>query len=229
MPSASARDGDDGPGHHGQHHDHQVVPEGLDVLIAVGGEALEVVFEKEFAEEGGILMLDGNEPGQHHGEIEDHAGPPKGAVEDGPFAAQKGKGGDDDDGQKGRYRSFGKRGQAGEEVDVIEPEFGIGFVPGIPAEQADGQRRGHLHIGGSASGKADDAGASDSNEGGIQVAARPKSPHVQVDEAHHDEGEGGGGQASAPVVDAEILKEEHGAPVVKCRFLQARDGRRDRE
>ena len=40
------------PRHHGQQHHHQVVPEGLLVLIAVGGEALQVVLEKELAEEG---------------------------------------------------------------------------------------------------------------------------------------------------------------------------------
>ena len=38
--------------------------------------------------------------------------------------------------------------------------------------------------------------------------------------ADHDEGEGGRGQARAPVVHAEVLKEKHGAPVVERGLLQ---------
>ena len=38
--------------------------------------------------------------------------------------------------------------------------------------------------------------------------------------ADHDEGEGGRGQAGAPVVHAEVLKEKHRAPVVERRLLQ---------
>jgi hypothetical protein len=52
------------------------------------------------------------------------------------------------------------------------------------------------------------------------VAAGPESAHVQVDEAHHDERKGGGGQPGAPVVHAEILEKEHGAPVVEGRLLK---------
>ena len=48
----------------------------LIVLVAVGREPLQVVFEKELAEEGGILMLHSKEPGQHHGKIEHHTRPP---------------------------------------------------------------------------------------------------------------------------------------------------------
>ena len=40
-------DGDDGPGHEADEQDDYVVPEGLVVLVAVGGEALEIVFEEE--------------------------------------------------------------------------------------------------------------------------------------------------------------------------------------
>jgi hypothetical protein len=45
---------------------------------------------------------------------------------------------------------------------------------------------------------------------------------VQVDETHHDKCEGGRGQPGTPIVHAEILKEEHGAPVVEGRLLQPR-------
>src|ERR1035437_8206377 len=54
------------------------------------------------------------------------------------------------------------------------------------------------------------------------MAAGAESSHVQVDERHHDEGKGGGGQARAPVVHAEILKEKHRTPVVKRWLLQPR-------
>ena len=49
--------------------------------------------------------------------------------------------------QKRRDRPLGQRGDAGKEVNIEEPELRVGFIPRIPAEQADGKRRGHLHIG----------------------------------------------------------------------------------
>ena len=67
-------DGDDGPGHQADEQDGEVVPEGLMVLVAVGGEALEIVFEEEEAVEGGVASLDGDVPGQHHDEVEQDAG-----------------------------------------------------------------------------------------------------------------------------------------------------------
>ena len=212
--------GDDRPGHDGQQDDDQVIPERLLVLVAIGGKAAQVLVEEELAEEGGVLVLDGDEPGQDDGEVEQHARPPEGAADDGPLLAQGGKRADDDRGQERRHGALGQSGHAGEEVDVEEPELGVGLIPGVPAEQADGERRGHLHVGGRAAGEADDAGAGDGNEGGVEVAAGAESAHVQVNERHHDEGEGGRGQARAPVVDAELLKDEHGAPVVEGRLLQ---------
>ena len=122
--------------------------------------------------------------------------------------------------EKRRDGALGQRGEAGEKVNVVEPELGAGFVPGVPAQQTDGQRGGHLHIGGSAARKAHDAGAGHRNQRRIQMPARPESSHMQVDERHHDEGKGGGGKAGAPVVHTEVLKEEHGAPIIECRLLQ---------
>ncbi len=190
------------------------------MLIAVGGEAFQIVLEEEFAEESGILVLHGKEPREHDGEVEQHARPPERALDDGPLAAQGSKCSNDEDGEERGYWAFGEGGDAGEEVDIEEPEFGVGFIPRVPAEQSDGERRGHLHVSGCAAGKADDAGASDSDERGVEVAAATKSPHVEIDERHHDEGEGGRGQAGAPVVHAEVLKDEHGAPVVEGRLLK---------
>ena len=77
MPSTRARMAITVHGISASSNHHQVVPERLFVLVAVGGEALQIVFEKELAEEGGILVLHGDEPGQHHGEIEQHARPPE--------------------------------------------------------------------------------------------------------------------------------------------------------
>jgi hypothetical protein len=142
--------GEDGPGHEREQDDDEVIPDGLLVLVAIGGEALEVVLEKELAEEGGILVLNGDEPGQHDGEVEEDAGPPERAPDDGPLAAQRGEGQEDEQGHEGRDRSLGERGDAGKEVDIEEPEFGVGFVPGIPAEQADAEGCGHLHVVGGA-------------------------------------------------------------------------------
>ena len=82
MPSTSARTAMTVHGITRQQHHHEVVPEGLLVLVAVGGKAFQIVFEKELAEEGGVLVLHGNEPGQHHGEVEHHARPPERAPKD---------------------------------------------------------------------------------------------------------------------------------------------------
>ena len=122
--------------------------------------------------------------------------------------------------EKRRDRALGQRGEAGEKVNVVEPEFGAGFVPGIPAQQTDSQRGGHLHIGGSAAREAHDAGAGHRNQRRIQMPARPESPHMQVNERRHDEGKSGGGKTRAPVVHTEVLKEKHGAPIIECGLLQ---------
>ena len=122
--------------------------------------------------------------------------------------------------RNGATGPLARRGDAGEEVDIKEPELRIGLIPRVPAEQADGKGCGHLHVGGGAAGKADNAGAGDGDEGGVKVAAAAKAPHVEIDEGRHDEGETSRGQARAPVVDAEILKDEHGAPVVEGGFLE---------
>ena len=212
--------GNHGPGHERQQDDDEVIPERLLVLVAIGGESAQVLVEEEFAEEGGVLVLDGDEPGQNDGEVEQHAGPPERSAHDGPLLAQRGKGADDDGGQKRRHRALGQCGHAGKEVNIEEPELGVGLIPGVPAEEADGKRRGHLHIGGCAARKADDAGAGDGDERGVEVSAGPESSHVQVNERHHDEGEAGRGQAGAPVVDAELLEDEHGAPIVEGGLLK---------
>ena len=49
-----------------------------------------------------------------------------------------------------------------------------------------------------------------------------ESPHVQVDETDHYEGKGCGGQACAPVVDPEILKQKHCPPIVEGGLFQPR-------
>ena len=54
------------------------------------------------------------------------------------------------------------------------------------------------------------------------MPARTESSHVQVDEADHDECECGGWQSGAPVVNTEVLKQKHCAPIVERRLLQPR-------
>ena len=72
--------GDDRPGHKREQQDREVVPKRLLVHVAVGGEAFQVVFEEEDAQEVGIAPLDRDIPWQHHGEIENHPGNPDGAA-----------------------------------------------------------------------------------------------------------------------------------------------------
>ncbi len=213
-------DGDDGPRHEADEQDDEVVAEGLVVLVAVGGEALEIVFEEEEAIEGGVALLDGDVPGQHHDEVEQDAGEPDGAAEERPLAAEAGEEKDDGEREEGGDGAFGEGGGGAEEVEVEEPEFFAGLIPGVPAEHADAEGCGELHVGGGSAGEADDGDAGDGDEGGVEVASGAESPHVEEDEDDEGEGGGGGGKAGGPVGDAELLEEAHGAPVVEGGFFE---------
>ena len=117
------------------------------VLIAVGGEAFEVVLEEEEAEEGRVAALHGDVPGEHHDEVEQDAGDPDGAAQQRPLAAERGEEKNDAKGEKRGDGAFGKRGGGAEKVEIEEPELATGLIPGVPAEHADRERRGELHVG----------------------------------------------------------------------------------
>ena len=148
-------------------------------------------------------------------EIEQDSGEPDGAAEERPLAAQAGEEQDDGEGEEGRDGAFGEGGGGSEEVEIEEPEFFAGFVPGVPAEHADAEGRGELHVGGGSAGEGEDADAGGGDEGGVEVASGAESAHVEVDEDDEGERSGGGGEAGGPVGDAELLEEAHGAPVVE--------------
>ena len=93
------------------------------MLVTVAGVALQVVLDEKLAEEGGVLVLYRDEPWQHHGKVEDDAGPPQGAINDPPIAPEKSECEDNDAGKKGRDWPLGESGEAGKEVDVVEPEL----------------------------------------------------------------------------------------------------------
>ena len=209
-----------GPGKETDEKDDEVVEEGLVVLETVGSEAFQIVLEEEEAVEGGIALLDGDVPGQHHDEVEQDAGEPDGAAQDGPLAAEAGKEKDDGESEEGSYRAFGEGGGCSEEVEVEEPELFPGFVPCVPAEHADAEGCGELHVGGGAAGEADDGDAGDGDEGCVEMAPGAESTHVEEDEDDEGEGGGGGRETSGPVRDAEFLEEAHGSPVIEGGFFE---------
>ena len=178
------------------------------------------MLEEELAEEGGVLVLNGDEPGKDDGEVEGDAGPPDGLGEDPPLAAEHGKGADDDENEEGRDGALGEGSDCGEEVDIDEPELGAGFVPCVPAEHSDGKGRGELHVRGCAAGEAEDADAGSRDECGVKVATATETAHVEIGEADQPESEADGGQAGDPVMDAELTKGVHGAPVVEGWFFE---------
>ena len=179
---------EDGPGHEGDEEDGEIVPEGLVVLVSVGGEALQIVFKEELAVKGGIAALDSDVPGQDHQQEEADSGPPEGAAEDGPFLSKPEEEADDGEREKGRDRAFGEGSGGAEEVEVEEPELLPGLVPGIPSEHADAEGCGKLHIGGGSAGEGGDAQTGSGDEGGIEMPAGAESPHVQEDEDDEEEG-----------------------------------------
>ncbi len=132
-------------------------------MEAVGGEALQVVFQEENAQKVGITPLYRDIPGQHHGEVENHPGEPERPAQQEPLPPQGGEGENDEHGQKGGHGAFGQRSHADEEVEVEEPELLVRLIPGIPAEHADAEGGGQLHIGRGSAGEADDAGARGGN------------------------------------------------------------------
>ncbi len=186
--------GDDRPGHQREQHDGDVVPNGLLMHVAVGGEAFQVVFQEKDAQKIRITPLYRDIPGQHHGEIEKHPGDPDRAAKQGPLPPQSGKGENDEQGHGRSHGAFGQRGHADEEIEVEEPELLVRLIPGIPAEHADAEGRGHLHIGGGAAGEADDAGARGGNQRGIQLAPGPEAAEVQIDQRDQDESKAGRGR-----------------------------------
>ena len=99
-PVNQGPEGNHRPRHDSQNDNHNVIPEGVWVLVAVGGETGDILLHEEFVEEGGVGPLHGDKPGQHDGEIEEHAGPPERASDNRPLAAQGRECTHDDDGQK---------------------------------------------------------------------------------------------------------------------------------
>ena len=212
--------GDHRPGHKREQQDGEVVPQGLLVHVAVGGEAFQVVFQEKDAQEIGIAPLHRDIPGQHHGEIEKHPGNPDRAAQQRPFPPQCGEAEDDAPGHNRSHRTFGQRGYADEEIEVEEPEFLVRLIPGVPAEHADAEGRGQLHIGRGSAGEADDAGAGGSNQCGIQLASGPEAAQVQIDQRDQDESEAGRRETRRPVVYAELEEGKHGPPVVESGLFQ---------
>src|SRR5580658_9459847 len=120
------------------------------MLVAVAGEALDVVLEKEEAEEVRIAPLNRDVPGQHHQQEEPEAGEPDGAADGGPLAAQAKEQHDGAEHQEDGDGALGEGGGRAEEVEVEEPKLFAGLIPGIPTEQTYRQGRGELHVRGGA-------------------------------------------------------------------------------
>ncbi len=139
--------------------------------------------------------MDGDVPGEDHREVKKDAGEPDGAAEERPLATEAGEEKDDGQGQEGCDGAFGEGGCGSEEVEVEEPELFAGLVPGVPAQHADAEGRGELHVGGGSAGEGDDADAGGGDEGGVEVASGAETPHVE--ENKDDEGEGAGGGREA--------------------------------
>src|SRR5208283_5191679 len=129
-----------------QNDNGNIEPERLFVLEAAGGEALEVVFQEEYFQKIGVAVLHGDKPGEHHGEIQDHSRPPDGTAQDRPLASQRGEGKDDDNRQKGRHRTLGEGCGSYKEIQIEKPEFAVRLIPGVPAQHADAERGGKLHV-----------------------------------------------------------------------------------
>ena len=147
------------------------------MLIAVGGEALQIVLEEEEPVEGGVALLDGDVPGQHHDEEQGDTRPPDSAAEEGPLAAQTCE--EKDDGwQKGATGPLARVAAAPKEFQFEKPELLACLVPGVPAEHSYAKRGGELHVRRGATGEADDGHAGDGDESGVEVTPGAEPPAV---------------------------------------------------
>jgi len=165
-------------------------------------------------------MLHGDVPGQHHGEVEQHARDPDGSPQQRPLPSQGGKAEYDAPRHGGSHRTFGQRGDANKEVKVEEPELLVRLVPGIPAKHPYAERRSQLHVGRSSAREANNAGAGSGDQGGIQLASGPESTQVEIDQRDQDKSETGRRKTRRPVVDTKLQKSKHGPPVIKRGLLQ---------
>ena len=101
---------------------------------------------------------------------------------------------EDDNRQKWRDGAFGQGGGSDEEIEIEEPELAVGLIPCIPAQHADAEGRGELHVGRCAARKADDSGAGGGDERGVKLASAAEAADVEIDERDQDEGEAGEGR-----------------------------------
>src|SRR5690242_7175771 len=100
------------------------------------------MFKEEEAIKGRVFPLNGDVPREHHHHVKQNARPPDGAAQERPLAAKSGEQKNDRQREEGRYGTFGEGGGSSEEVEIKEPEFFAGFIPGIPAEHPDTEGRG---------------------------------------------------------------------------------------
>src|SRR5450631_1060338 len=154
------------------------------MLIEIGSEAFEVVLNEEVVQKCRIFPLHRDVPRQHHHQIEQDAGNPDGPAKCRPFTAQSEEEQDDSEREERSYWSLGERRGGAEEVEIEEPELLARFVPRVPTEHSNAERRGELHIGGSATGEADDSNAGCGDQRSIELASRAETPHVEED---HDD------------------------------------------
>src|SRR5262249_42033193 len=110
------------------------------------------------------------------------------------------------EGQKRRDRALGQSCGSDEEVEVEEPEFAIGLIPGVPPEHADAEWGGHLHVCRRAASETENPGTGSRDQGRVELASASKAADVQVDQSHENECEAGRRQARRPVMDAELPK-----------------------
>ncbi len=185
--------GEGGPGEQADDEDDGVVEPVLRVLVAVGGEALEVVFEEEDAEEVRVLALDLDVPGQDHEEEEREPREPEAAADGLPLAAEAEEEHDGAEHQEDGDGALGEGGGGAEEVEIEQPELFAGLIPGVPAEQAYGQRSGELHVRRRTTGKAHHSGHGNHDERGVEMAAGTESSEVKEGEDDERAAAGGGG------------------------------------
>ena len=218
------------PGKEAEDEDDEVVVDGLMMLEAVGGEALQIVLkEEDCLRKVGLRRWTAMYQGQDHYEEEGDTGPPNGAAEECPLAAEGGEEEDDEERQEGCDGALGESGGGTEEVEIEEPELFAGFIPGVPAEHADAEGAASCM-----SVEAPREKLSMATEERVMRAASRWPPGrkrrmCRKDEEDEEAGTGGGGEPGGPVGDAELTKEAHGSPVVEGGLFKPRlaveDGR----
>ncbi len=211
-----------------QKSDGDVVPERLGVVIKIGAEAGEVVFDDEFVEKLRIAELHHHVPRQADCAEEKNPGQPERFPDDLRAALGGCEDCDDDDSKRGSDRAFGEHRDGDERIKRREMAAAPAFEPCVPTEHCDGERDGQWQVHGRGAGVADDSRGTGQHQRALEFESWAEAAKEEIDGEYQREAIDRRRQSRCPIADTENLVRDHCLPVIEWRFFQPRAAAQDR-